>query len=108
MKKIIIIVLISILNFNCSSVSNIKNDCIENLAFKKDFFLNIENVENLLTKNQNQSFHNSLRFISKYTKVSWESMLNYSGTYPVGKYRKDKQVWLKWYEDNKCNNIQFK
>jgi hypothetical protein len=35
-------------------------------------------------------------------------MLNYSHTYSIPAFEKDKGGWLKWYEENKCNNIQFK
>ena len=75
------------------------------MEFKKEFFGNIKNVENLLTKNQNQSFQNSLKFIAKYTHVSYEDMANYARTYPIESFKKDKKVWLKWYDDNKCKNI---
>ena len=97
---------------SCSSSSKItsKNDinCKENLVFKKEFFKNIKNVENLIYEVQGESLKNSLDFIGKYTKVSFESMANYAHTYPVGVFFEDKKVWLKWYEDNKCKNIQLK
>jgi hypothetical protein len=101
-----------LLFISCSS-SNTKssleeNPCNENLAFKKVYFENIQNIENLETKSQNESFHNSLKFISKYAKVNFESMANYARTYPYGIFEEDKAGWLKWYEENRCNNIQFK
>ena len=101
-----LIIFSSFMFLNCSSIKT--QTCNENLEFKKVFFQNIQNVENLIYKSQNESFHNSLKFISKYTKVSWESMANYSRTYPSGIFEEDKLVWLKWYEENKCGNIQFK
>ncbi|WP_294732520.1 hypothetical protein [uncultured Flavobacterium sp.] len=61
-----------------------------------------------MTKVKNESFDSSLKFISKYTHVSFNSMNNYARTYPLGIFEKDKEGWLKWYEENKCNNIQFK
>lgn len=76
--------------------------------FKKEFFQNIENIERLITKSQNESFKNSLNFIGKYTHVSFEDMLNYASTYPINSLERDKKVWLNWYNANKCNNIQFK
>jgi hypothetical protein len=91
---------------NKEKVQNKK--CVENLEFKKVYFENIQNVENLLMKQQNESFHKSLKFISKYSKVSFEKMLNYAHIYPGSTFESDKIVWMKWYEENKCNNIQFK
>ncbi|WP_452231668.1 hypothetical protein [Lacinutrix sp. MEBiC02595] len=97
---------------SCSSSSQIalKSDvnCEENLAFKKEFFKNIKNVENLIFEVQGESLENSLKFIGKYTHVSFESMTNYAGTYPSGIFDSDKKVWLEWYEKNKCQNIKFK
>ena len=107
----LIIFTVSIL-FSCSSTNSRivkqENYCDENLIFKKAFFENIRNVENLIDKHQNESFRNSLKFIDIYSDVSFESMTNYAGTYPFGVFEKDKKVWLKWYEENKCQNIQIK
>lgn len=95
---------------SCSSSKQLEpeDSCNENLRFKRQFFKNIKNVENLIDKNQNQSFRNSLKFINKYTKVSFEAMSNYARTYPFGVFEKDKKVWLEWHEKNKCLNIQLK
>jgi hypothetical protein len=96
--------------------------CNENLAFKKIFFENIKNVEVCMAKTfdniedveefwtdeRSTSFDKSLRFISNYSKVSFESMANYDGSYPSGVYEKDKANWLKWYDVNKCRNIQIR
>jgi hypothetical protein len=96
----------------CSPLNKAKpvedKGCNENVEFKKAYFENIQNVENLITKSQNQSFHKSLNFISKYSKVSFGSMANYARTYPYGSFEEDKKKLLEWYEDNKCKNIQFK
>lgn len=97
---------------SCSSSNKVISEnninCKENLAFKKEFFKNVKNIENFIDVNQNESFRNSLKFIGKYSKVSFESMLNYAGTYPYGIYESDKKIWLEWYEKNKCQNIEFK
>lgn len=82
--------------------------CNENLDFKLEFFNNIKIIDNLIYVSQNEKFHNALKFISKYSHVSSESMLNYARLYPGGIYEDDRKVWIKWYEDNKCKNIQFK
>ena len=104
--------IIFLLFISCSSsnktISGNKNTCNENLDFKKVFFENIQNVENLIYKAQGESLLNSLKFIGKYTDVSFESMSNYARTYPSGIFFEDKKVWLKWYEEHKCQNIQFK
>ena len=115
----------------CCSCSSIKNTsvtdspCIENLKFKDEFvrrlniiddfmaieskeFTNIDEYESVMTEQKIADFNSSLIFISKYTHVSFESMANYNRTYPFGVYEKDKINWLKWYEENKCKNIQFK
>jgi hypothetical protein len=57
---------------------------------------------------QGKAFKNSLKFLSKYVHVSFESTLNYANIYPVDAFKKDKENWLKWYESNKCNNIKIK
>jgi hypothetical protein len=109
MKNILITLILSLL-FSCSSTRTFQTNgnCVENKEFKKCFFSNIENIENNTTKTQDQSFKNSLKFLSQYVHVSFESTLNYANTYPVGTFKKDKENWLKWYEENKCNNIKVK
>ena len=96
---------------SCSTLNKqrqIKTEaCNENLKFRNVYFDNIQNVENLITKEQNESFHKSLKFISKYTKVSFNEMLNYARIYGYSTFERDKIGWLKWYEENKCSNIQL-
>ncbi|OIQ18129.1 MAG: hypothetical protein BM557_07915 [Flavobacterium sp. MedPE-SWcel] len=104
MKIYTILILLCI---SCSSIGK-KSSCNENQEFKTEFFKNIKNIEDQMTKVKNESFDSSLKFISKYTHVSFNSMNNYARTYPLGIFEKDKEGWLKWYEENKCNNIQFK
>lgn len=96
--------------FSCSSPKNgyVYNNCIENANFKKAFFSNIENIENNISINQNESFKKSLRFLSKYVHVSYESTLNYANVYTTDAFKTDSEEWLKWYEENKCNNIKIK
>jgi hypothetical protein len=109
MKNYIYLILLC---FSCSSIKkNIepqKDHCNENLKFKIEFFKNIENIENQMTKEKDDTFDISLKFISKYTHVSFESMANYANNYPIGVFEKDKEGWIKWYDKNKCNDIQFK
>ena len=65
-------------------------------------------LEDLIYKEQNESFHRSLQFISKYSPVSFASMLNYARTYIGGVFEEDRMDWLEWHEEHKCKNIQFK
>ncbi|WP_265429683.1 hypothetical protein [Chryseobacterium sp. YIM B08800] len=83
-------------------------DCKENLKFKEKFFESIKFIDTLIYSIQGRKFHEALNFISKYSHVSSESMLNYARTYPGGVYEKDRKIWIDWYEKNKCTNIQFK
>ena len=97
---------------SCSSSKEVKTEnekpCNENLVFKKLFFEHVQNVENSIYEIQDESFRNSLKFIGKYTHVSFDRMSNYSNSYPDGIFLTDKKIWLKWYEDNRCKNLQLK
>jgi len=122
-------IVLIILCFSCSTNKNIETQnslCNENLKFKIEFFKNIKIVEDyvklesttefnnldeyehIMTDEKRKNYEVSLKFISKYAYVSFESMANYDRGYPIGVYKKDSQGWLKWYEENKCKNIQFK
>lgn len=110
MKNILNIIFV-MLFFSCSTTkkgisSKESLQCLENKKFKDEFYKNINVVDSLITKNQN--FQKSLKFISIYSHVSYESALNYSRTYPYGTYEKDRREWIDWYEKNKCSNIQLK
>jgi hypothetical protein len=110
MRAVILILIISFIS--CSTLNNNRNKegklCDENIKFNKIFFSHINNIETLISKSQNESFRNSLNFISEYVKVSFEEMSNFGNTYPIGAYEKDKLIWLRWYDENKCQNIQMK
>lgn len=126
MKSFIVLFL---LFFSCSGVKKVEltnSQCNENIEFKEQFFKNIKVVddfmaigsetefkdideyERIMTADRIKEFDSSLKFISKYAHVSFESMANYNKSYPIGVFEKDKEGWLKWYEENKCKNIQFK
>ncbi|GGP06743.1 hypothetical protein GCM10010992_27840 [Cloacibacterium rupense] len=83
-------------------------NCNENKIFKKEFYRNINIIDSLIYKKQDEHFKKSLLFISKYSHVSFESMANYARIYPGGIYKEDRIRWIEWYERNKCNDIQFK
>lgn len=125
MKSYIILILLC---FSCSSPKKTgltSSPCNENNVFKEHFLKNIKVVDDfmviqskseytdiddyelVMTEERIKEFRSSLNFLSRYTHVSFESMANYTRSYPVGVYEKDKEDWLKWYEENKCKNIQF-
>ncbi len=105
MKKILIPIIFILLS---CKVQNNKIDCNENEEFKKMFFKHIENIDSGITGLQNLKFRESVIFISNYAPVSTDRIMNYSRTYPYVVYKRDREKWIKWYEENKCNNIQFK
>lgn len=101
---------------NCSTNSqkntniSVNGKCVENLTFKDEYFKNVKIIEDYmkLQRGEPKNAYNALKFISKYSKVSFEDMANYARTYPLGTFEKDYPNWLEWYKKNKCNNIQFK
>lgn len=107
-----LIIMFSILNSECSSINkNAKLDCKENIEFKDAFMSNISNVENYTLGKEfdKNKFNDGIKFLSKYCHVSQEELMNYANEYTNSiVFYKDKEGWLKWYEENKCNNIQFK
>ncbi|SHF04117.1 hypothetical protein SAMN05444377_10371 [Flavobacterium fontis] len=105
MKKNVIILFLMI---SCNSNKEIINGCNENKEFKKVFFSHFDYIKNNIYIRQDIKFRESLIFISNYTHVSLDRIVNYSGTYPYGVFIKDSVIWRNWYEENKCNNIQLK
>lgn len=112
--KNIFFILILLLLVNCtnsikeSNNISVNGNCVENLDFKREYNNHMKIIDSLVEKSQNKQFTKSLLFVSKYTHVSAESMLNSTGTYTIGVYEDDRKGWLDWYEKSKCNNIQFK
>jgi hypothetical protein len=107
-RFLLIISLVSLLIFSCKSNSSLKNDCDENLNFKELFFYHIKNIDTRITISQDVKFRESVTFISNYAPVSVNRIMNYSRTYPYSIYQKDRELWINWYEENKCKNIQLK
>jgi hypothetical protein len=106
MKKILILLLPIMIS--CSALGLKQFDCIENRKFKKEFLKKINYIESHIFSYQDSTFRNSLIFISNYAPVSFNETMNYARIYPPKAMEKDKIVWLKWYEENKCKNIQLK
>lgn len=123
---ILMICLFGLLACTSSSILSAK-DCVENEEFKKAFFSSIEYIDyvhnynheqldgldfdsiKVIIEKQNEKYNSSLSFIGHYAHVSWEKRMNYDNSYPNdADYQQDKAGWLKWYEENKCSNIQFK
>jgi hypothetical protein len=109
MKNLFLILLFSIFS-GCSVKSKIiDKNCNENLIFKNLFFNHIETIEGFTYGKDNKgNFRESLKFISQYVPVSYDNIANYTFMYDSESFKIDKENWLKWYEKNKCNNIQFK
>lgn len=107
-RFLFIVSVVSLLLFSCKSIPLIKKNCDENLNFKELFFEHIENIDKRITISQDRKFRESVIFISNYAQVSVNTIMNYSRTYPYGIYQKDRKLWINWYEENKCKNIQFK
>ncbi|WP_265426535.1 hypothetical protein [Chryseobacterium sp. YIM B08800] len=105
MKKELILFLLIFISFKNFGQNN---NCNENLRFKEAFFYHIKIVESNIAISQDETFRKSVIFIYNYAPVSVEHIMNYSRTYPIGVFKKDKIEWLKWYEENKCENIQIK
>lgn len=96
-----------ILSCKTNGISKI-NDCKENIKFKKKFFYHFNYIEDHMFKAQDSLFRVSVTFISNYAPISTNKLWNYDRSYPSGVFEKDRVNILKWYEENKCNNIQFK
>jgi hypothetical protein len=111
-KKVILIIAIalSMTLGNCSTSKLSQTNCNENDLFKKGFMLKVGNVEKYTYGVGNRKdFITGLEFISKYCHVSYNEMANFYNNYDnLESFKKDKEEWLKWYEENKCNNLQFK
>jgi|TARA_R110000751_G_C13784340_1_gene481340 hypothetical protein len=101
-----ILVFISI---SCSSQKAVLLDCNENLLFKEKFFQSIEDVEVYTVDfGDREKFDLALGFLKKHVYVSTDKMLNYNNAYEsVEAFQIDKENWLKWYNEMKCNNLTF-
>lgn len=106
MKKILILIIPILIS--CKAFNLNKSDCNENIKFKEMFFYHIDYVKNNIAISQDSKFRESIIFISNYAPVSLNRIMNYSRTYPIGIFERDRIKWLEWYEENKCKNIQFK
>lgn len=105
MRSLRFVILLFILG--CGAKQN-PNPCQENLEFKEEFFKQISIVENITYGKERQgNLRESLKFISHYAPVSYGKLQNYTFGYNLESFEADKAGWLKWYEENKCNNIQF-
>lgn len=114
-------ILILVLSVSCSGTKS-NPSCNENMKFRTEFFRRIQNIEDAYKEDQDawlndddetryrkdMEFFGSLEFIMKYTDVSLETLVGYERYYPQDIFLRDKKGWLKWYEENRCNNIQFK
>jgi hypothetical protein len=108
--KYIYILIISLILLSCKSTNSNNSivNCNENIEFKETFFYHIKYIENNISISQDSIFRESVIFLSNYAPISINHIMNYSRTYPVGIFEKDRIKILEWYEENKCDNIKFK
>ncbi len=106
MKQLFLFISVLLL-LSCKTTNGISN-CKENIKFKKKFFHHLNYIEDYMFISQDSLFRVSVTFISNYAPVSTDDLMNYGRTYPSGVFEKDRVNILKWYEENKCKNIQFK
>ncbi len=88
-----------------------KPECHENIIFKATYFKHINVIDKKMNEDSlvtEKDFKTSVLFISRYCYVNFPSMANYANIYPYEEYKNDRLNWIKWYEENKCKNIQFK
>lgn len=130
MKKIVkyFSLFITLTFISCGGNKDIhKENCIENLDFKNEFFKNLSFLDTYYEKDmvpidstdsfeqkvdklmkRKEDYHNALNFFSNYPKIKYKYNSNYNGEIPYYHYLIEKKRWLLWYEENKCKNIQFK
>jgi hypothetical protein len=104
------ILMISLILLSCQSSNSIIGniDCNENLEFKEKYFFHLRYVDKNIATSQDSTFRKSVIFLSNYAPISTDYIFNYSRTYPIGIFEKDRVKILEWYEQNKCSNIKFK
>jgi hypothetical protein len=108
MKQFLLIIIWYLVSCSVTRNEKSNNDCLANEKFKKEFFTQIEYVKKNISVSQNKKFIESLIFIANYAPVSFEEMINYGRTYTIKTLEKDEIEWLKWYQENKCKNLQLK
>jgi hypothetical protein len=95
--------------------SKVEAKCNENAAFKDQFFSDITVVEKyMLEKDEGTTgtvtydqFFDAIRFIAKRAPTSVKPNKKTHATYADSKaFRSDKDKWLEWYENNKCNGLK--
>lgn len=86
-------ILLLLVLVSCSMKRNTSKDCTESKIFKDKFFIAVQRVEGyVLGKGDKKLFQSSLKFISKYTHVSYDKMLNYNNSYTkIEDYEEDKK-----------------
>lgn len=109
--KLIYFLLFSVIliHNSCYDQKNIET-LNENLEFETRFLECINNIEAYtLNKKNNDSvyinlilFKNCLDSISRFVKIDYTKLTNYDFRYVNYKaYYRDKERWLKWFEENK-------
>lgn len=108
MKVNLLFILVSFsILLGCKSQLN-RISCNENEEFKTTFFRQINVIEYYIAEGRNRDqYIKALNFLATFSNVNFGSMYNYGTTYPYIVFLKDREQWLKWYENNKCNNLQI-
>lgn len=103
---------------------NLNDLCLENLDFKEKYFNLLNRIDFVVlrefdkdTSTSNKSDFDSLEYsllrnldtISFYTRnVSYTNLFDYSFGYKsLELYNSDKNKWIEFYENNKCNNLKW-
>ncbi|MBF0695539.1 MAG: hypothetical protein IR153_10840 [Flavobacterium sp.] len=78
--------------------------------FREKFFKSIHDAEDVIhgKSHNRKQYDEALSFLDDYVCVDYEKTLNYRNIYTLKGFDDDKKGWLKWYEENKCNDTQFK
>ena len=108
MKQVLLIIIWHLASCSVTRNEKSNNDCLENEKFKNEFFNQLEYVKKNISVSQDNKFIESLIFIANYAPVSFEEMMNYGRTYAIKTLEKDEMERLKWYQENKCKNLQLK
>jgi hypothetical protein len=132
-SRIILAFFFALVFLNCANnkeFSRAKEDCIENLIFKKEFSKNLLILDSYYDKKLKSiniasdksitfqdkmdridkiksDYYKALSFFSKYLKINYQYKGNYTSEIPYNIYIDEKKIWIDWYEKNKCNNLQF-
>lgn len=105
--------------FSCSNNNTLsENGCQENLNFKRRYFNSINEIgqyynkqksSESMNKEDRKKFAKHVNILTKITGIKPNVATDYRFGYTdIRAFISDKQSWEKWYEVNKCDNLQWK